>query len=249
VYATRIERLATCGACSCAFHSARHAVLIYAAGATRALELGFTGGGVAVPGHSDGTAPLRLVGLGEASFLTAQRLKKRTWVWAYLRRMRTYRGDTHIVSLGAPLTGFVQFCLQAMRYTIWLIVVASLLLTGCVSAGSFQSAHLTNVELTEANYSIVATNVSGEATASYILGLSAGWGPQSTTFALARVGGDPLLYRAAFEDLWANFEAEHGSTEGRQLALVNVRYDADALNLIVFTQPKISIRADVVTFE
>jgi hypothetical protein len=57
-----------------------------------------------------------------------------------------------------------------------------------------------------------------------------------------------MLYKEALENLWKNFETTNGSVEGRRLALVNVRYDADALNLFVYTQPKIVIRADVVEF-
>jgi hypothetical protein len=62
------------------------------------------------------------------------------------------------------------------------------------------------------------------------------------------VDGTGLLYKEAVENLWANFADEHGSPEGRRLALVNVRYDTDNLNLLVYTKPKVSIRADIVEF-
>jgi hypothetical protein len=136
-----------------------------------------------------------------------------------------------------------------MRLRFTILAVLALLLSGCASTGVFNASHLTNVQLTEGNYSIIATNVSGEASASYILGASGAFGTEMRTIALARVGGDGLLYRAAFEDLWQNFEAEYGSADGRHLALVNVRYDSDALNLLLFTRPEVSIRADVVEFE
>jgi hypothetical protein len=134
-----------------------------------------------------------------------------------------------------------------------LLVVAALALTttGCVTTGSFPSANVTNVELSEGNYEIVATDVAGEASAGYILGFSAGLGvgSQMSTLALARVEGDGTLYREAIQNLWANFRAEHGDVEGRDLALVNVRFDGDALNLILYTSPTISVRADVVEFQ
>ena len=136
-----------------------------------------------------------------------------------------------------------------MRLRATTLAVAALLLSGCVSTGVFNSSHLTNVQLTEANYTVIATSLSGEASASYILGASAAFGTEMQTLALLRVGGDKLLYQAAFDDLWRNFEAEYGPVEGRRLALVNVRYDSDALNLILFTRPEVSIRADVVEFE
>ena len=69
------------------------------------------------------------------------------------------------------------------------------------------------------------------------------------TIALIPLGGDRLRYKVALENLWRNFEQTHGSTKGRSLALVNVRFDADALNVLVFyTRPKISVRADVIEF-
>ena len=136
-----------------------------------------------------------------------------------------------------------------MRISIITLAIAATLLAGCASSGVFNTAHLTNVELSEANYRVVATGVSGEASASYLIGISGARWTNMHTLALVRVGGEPLLYQAAFENLWENFAAEHGSVEGRRLALVNVRYDSDALNLLVFTQPKVSIRADVVEFE
>ena len=52
----------------------------------------------------------------------------------------------------------------------------------------------------------------------------------------------------ALENLWENYEAEHGEVEKGKLALTNVRYDADILNLIVYTQLKVTVRADVVEF-
>lgn len=132
-----------------------------------------------------------------------------------------------------------------------LVVSLTLLIflaTGCSSSGQFSSVNLTNVELSESNYRIVATSVSGEATAGYLLGISFGNGSNQATLALVRVEGEGLLYKEALENLWDNFEQEYGSPEGRQLALVNVRYDTDNLNLLVYTKPKVSIRADIVEF-
>lgn len=124
--------------------------------------------------------------------------------------------------------------------------------TGCVTTGSFPSTNVTNVELSESNFEIVATDVSGEASAGYILGFSAGFGvgSQMSTLALVRVEGEGTLYREALQDLWANFRAEHGDVEGRDLALINVRFDGDALNVLgLYTRPTVSIRADVVEFQ
>lgn len=121
-------------------------------------------------------------------------------------------------------------------------------LSGCASSGMYMSSSVTNVQLTEANYRIVARSVSGEARAGYILGASFGVGMYSQVFGVARVNGEKALYRAAMDNLWNNYEAKHGNVEGKKLALINVRYDIDALNLIVYTQPILTIHADIIEF-
>lgn len=128
-------------------------------------------------------------------------------------------------------------------------LITAILLSGCASSGLFFSMNNTAVELSENNYEIVATNVSGEAEAGYILGFSFSAGAATNTLALARVSGSGMIYMEALENLWKNYEEKHGSVIGKKLALVNVRYDSDALNLILYTKAKISIRADVVEFK
>lgn len=120
--------------------------------------------------------------------------------------------------------------------------------SGCASGGMFSAGNLTDVQLQRSNFKVIARNVSGEAKAGYVLGLSFSMGAATNTFALIRVDGTGMLYKEAMENLWKDFEASHGKVEGKKLALVNVRYDGDVLNLIVYTQPKIMIRADVVEF-
>ena len=96
---------------------------------------------------------------------------------------------------------------------------------------------------------IVSTNVSGESKAAYLLGIS--WSNQSTpnTIALARIDRDPMLMKQALENLWYNFEVEHGPVVGRKFALVNIRYDSDASNyLLLYSKMNVSVRADVVEF-
>lgn len=128
-------------------------------------------------------------------------------------------------------------------------LITAMLLSGCANTGLFFSANNTQVELAESNYEIVATNVSGEAKAGYILGASFSAGAATNTVALARVSGSGMLYMEALENLWKDYEEKHGSVIGKKLALVNVRYDSDALNLILYTEAKISIRADIVEFK
>ena len=61
--------------------------------------------------------------------------------------------------------------------------------------------------------------------------------------------GTATLYDTAVRDLWKNYEGTYGSTEGKKLALVNIRYDADMLNLFIYTKTTLYIHADVVEFK
>lgn len=136
-----------------------------------------------------------------------------------------------------------------MRIAGMMALAAVLSLTGCATAGLFSSANLTNVELGEGNFRLIATDVSGEAAAEYLLGFSGSVRGELQTVAMYRLSGSGMLYREAIADLWSNFEADHGSTEGRSLALVNVRFDSDATNVLgLYTKSLLSIRADVVEF-
>lgn len=49
-------------------------------------------------------------------------------------------------------------------------------------------------------------------------------------------------------DLWRSFRDEHAEAGGRALALANVNFDADALNLLLVTRQTVTVRADVVEF-
>ncbi len=128
------------------------------------------------------------------------------------------------------------------------VVSLGLAAAGCSTGGMFVAGNVTDVQLNKGNYKILARGVSGEATAGYLFGFSMPMGMATNTFAVARVGGTGMLYKEALDNLWKNFEAAHGSAEGKKLALINVHYDSDALNLFVYTQPRIILRADVVEF-
>lgn len=51
------------------------------------------------------------------------------------------------------------------------------------------------------------------------------------------------------ENLWSNYEAANGTVRSQKLALANLRYDADILNLFVYTKVKVTVRADIIEFE
>jgi hypothetical protein len=83
-------------------------------------------------------------------------------------------------------------------------LAAVVLLNGCASTGLTASAHLTNVQLTNPNFKVVATSVSGEATSKALLGVSYGAGIATTQFALIPLQENRLLYKTAMEKLWLN---------------------------------------------
>lgn len=129
------------------------------------------------------------------------------------------------------------------------VAAALAVLSGCVSSGVFDAGQETRVGLDRANFRIVATNVHGESDAGYILGFSWANGHEPKTLALHRVDGEGMLVSTAMKNLWANFEAEYGPVQGRNLALINVRFDSDAANyLLLYTRQSVTIRADVVEF-
>lgn len=136
-----------------------------------------------------------------------------------------------------------------MKYPILTVLITMILLTGCSTSGAFLSANQTIVNLNDGNYSVTATNVTGEADAGYLLGLSYSIGFATNTFALARVRGTGKLYAEALADLWSNYEKNNGMVQDQKLALTNVRYDTDILNLFLYTKVKITVRADIVEFE
>ena len=128
------------------------------------------------------------------------------------------------------------------------IILSIVMVMSCSNNGMFIGVNQTNVELSEANYKIVALNMVGQSKAGYLIGFSASFGSTTQTLALARIDGTGMLYKEALEDLWQKFEAQHGKIEGRKLALANVRYDSESLNLLLYTGVKVFIRADIVEF-
>ena len=158
----------------------------------------------------------------------------------YADRHKICRSDSHVEPT-IPNT---------MRRSSWLLALlfTFLIMTGCATTGAYNTANLTEVQLSEANYEVVATNVKGEASAGYVIGVSGGVYRQMQTIALFRVSGSGMIYGDALKNLWDNFRKKHGETKNRDLALVNVRYDTEALNLLVYTKPTVAVRADVVEF-
>lgn len=136
-----------------------------------------------------------------------------------------------------------------MKKLLTPVLFAAILFTGCTNTGAFLSGNQTIVNLNEGNYSIAATNVTGESEAAYIFGLSYSSGLMASTIAIARVEGSGQMYAEALENLWSNYESVHGSVSNQKLALANVRYDTDILNLFFYSKVRLIVRADIIEFE
>ncbi len=137
-----------------------------------------------------------------------------------------------------------------MKKILFVLFSVSLLgiLSGCGVGGAFQASNVTNVQLSQPNFNIVATDVSGAAMQGYLLGVSVAQGSGVDIFGIVKVAGVEKLYDTAVKDLWKNFKEKYGNVEGKKLALVNIRHDSELLNTLIYTQAKYFITADVVEF-
>jgi len=105
-----------------------------------------------------------------------------------------------------------------------------LFLMGCATAmGTFPQGTGTQVDLSKANYRIVKANAIGESSGFTLLGI--------IPLAAPRV-------ISAMSDLYSKV----GISEGKSHALVNVAQERSSLYLILFSIPKLTIRADVIEF-
>ena len=114
--------------------------------------------------------------------------------------------------------------------------------------GSFRANNVTNVELSEANFTIVARDLQGSAREGYLFGVSAPQGSDINTFGLIKISGDEKPYATAVKNLWKNYQEKYGDITGKNLVLVNIRQDNEMLNTLIYTEVKYFITADVVEF-
>lgn len=137
-----------------------------------------------------------------------------------------------------------------MKKTILILVSGALLfsLFSCGTMGSFRGNNTTNVELSQANFNIIARDLEGTAEQGYLFGLSAPQFGDVGIVGLIRVSGEDKLYDTAVKEIWADFKEKIGDPEDRKLALINIRQDVEVLNTLVYTSAKIFITADVVEF-
>lgn len=112
----------------------------------------------------------------------------------------------------------------------WFVVsLMCLFLVGCASTGIFPHATGTTVDLSRKNYRIVKTNAVGESAGFSLLGFI----PLSAP-----------TYTGAMSDLYSKAGLEAGKAQ----ALANVTQERSSRYLILFSIPKLTVRADIIEF-
>ena len=109
------------------------------------------------------------------------------------------------------------------------LAIVLLLSVGCASRGAFPHSSNTQIDLGQRNFRVVKTNAVGRSYGFSLLGLLPIWSPTYTT-AMER------LYRDA------------GVREGEAQVVINVAQEQSSLYLILFSVPRLTLRADMVEF-
>ena len=101
--------------------------------------------------------------------------------------------------------------------------------SACSRVGSFPHSSGTDVDLSKKNFRVVKANAVGSSLGFYFLGI---------------IPISPPSYTNAMTDLYD----EAGVMEGTAQAIVNVTQERSTLYLILFSIPKLTVRADIVEF-
>jgi len=119
-----------------------------------------------------------------------------------------------------------------VRSTLKAVLLVTLLFaTGCASYGSLEANHTTQVELSEGNFKVIATNVHGT---SHGLGLF---------LSFFGIPFSRALDSVAMDDLMDGVDAE-----GKSIAIINVARERKIQNWLLFHVKTVEYRADVVEF-
>jgi len=103
-------------------------------------------------------------------------------------------------------------------------------LTGCASIGQFPAASVTKVELAGKNYEMAKINATGRSFGFNLLGI---------------IPIVPTRYDDAMGDLYSRNVVD---PKNKALALTNVTQEKSCLYLILFSIPRLTVRADIVEF-
>jgi hypothetical protein len=102
-------------------------------------------------------------------------------------------------------------------------------LAGCSSTGTFPQTSGTQVDLSRKNFRVVKANAVGSSTGFKLFGFIPFAAPTYT-------GAMSRLYKNA------------GLTEGKAQTLTNVTQERSNLYLVLFSLPKLTVRADIIEF-
>lgn len=114
----------------------------------------------------------------------------------------------------------------ALTVICLVLIVASF---GCTSSGAFPSTSNTSVHLSKNNYRVVKANA---------VGSSSGF----KLFMFIPIA--PTRYSTAM----SNLQKQAGVAEGKAQAMVNVTQEESSLYLLLFSIPKLTVRADIIEF-
>ena len=120
---------------------------------------------------------------------------------------------------------------QVKSVKIISIAAAIAALSGCASIGNFKGqATNTQVNLSSNNYKVVKTEIKGQSSGFFLLGLIPFKSP---------------THHEAKANLYQNISK---SLEGRSVAFANQTEDISSMYFILFSIPKITVTADLIEF-
>lgn len=136
-----------------------------------------------------------------------------------------------------------------MKKLILALAASSLALVSCTTSNIHQSLAQPEIQLTEGNYQVVATQITGSSVGLHVATLI----PASGYDVRRALNGGPLggipikaaSESAAIDELYQNA----GIQRGRATAFVNMRTEVSGLNCILFAFPKITVKADLIEFD
>jgi len=103
------------------------------------------------------------------------------------------------------------------------------LAVGCTSTGTYPATSGTQVDLSRKNFRIVKANATGSSSGFKLLGF---------------IPITAATYSEAMSELYNNA----GVTEGTAQTLTNVTQENSTLYLLLFSIPKLTVRADIIEF-
>jgi hypothetical protein len=134
-----------------------------------------------------------------------------------------YSGRRNVLRWMGFATGQRNAALTAVCLLVLLLAV------GCTSTGTFPQTSATQVDLSRKNFHIVKANAIGSSSGFELFGFIPFSAP---------------TYTRAMADLYE----KAGVTEGKAQTLTNVTQERSSLYLLLFSIPKLTVRADVIEF-